>query len=445
MTEILLASLIVLALIVVILLVVLLARSSNKELLRLPHQVESLKKSHERMERAIKEEMAKGREESGLNARQDREESSNSMKSFSDSLLSRITETTTLQKNQFDVFSRQLSALTTANEQKLDKMRETVEERLKSLQQENSRKLDQMRTTVDEKLHSTLEKRLGESFKLVSERLEQVHKGLGEMQSLASGVGDLKKVLSNVKTRGILGEVQLENILEQILTSDQYAKNISTRPNSNERVDFAVRLPGRGSSYEEIVWLPIDSKFPQEDYQNLMDARDEDDLPRAEKAGKLLEARVRLEAKNLKEKYIDPPHTTDFGIIFLPMEGLYAEILRRPGLFDTLQREFKVIVVGPTTLAALLNSLQMGFRTLAIEKRSSEVWSLLSAVKTEFGRFGGFLEKTQKKLQEAGNAIESVAARSRAIQRKLKDVQELPEPVLLEILEKAEEEENGKK
>ncbi|MCR4399270.1 MAG: DNA recombination protein RmuC [Syntrophomonadaceae bacterium] len=287
-----------------------------------------------------------------------------------------------------------------------------------------SRFLEQMRAVVDEKLHATLERRLGESFRQVSERLEQVHKGLGEMQSLAAGVGDLKKVLTNVKTRGVWGEVQLGNILEQMLTPDQYAANVATKPHSGERVEFAVRLPGRDEG--SCVWLPIDAKFPQEDYHRLLEATENGDPVAAEEAARQLEQRIRQEARSISEKYIDPPHTTDFAIMFLPTESLYAEVLRRPGLADALQRQYRVNVAGPTTLAALLNSLSLGFRTLAIERRSGEVWTLLGAVKTEFGRFGDILEKTQKKLQEASNSIDQATRRSRTIERKLKGVQELP-------------------
>jgi DNA recombination protein RmuC len=297
---------------------------------------------------------------------------------------------------------------------------------LRHLQEENSRKLDQMRTVVDEKLHATLEKRLGESFKLVSERLEQVYRGLGEMRSLAAGVGDLKRILTNVKTRGTWGEVQLGSLMEQILTVDQYAKNVATRAGSSERVEFAVRLPGRDGADGDAVWLPIDAKFPQEDYQRLLDAQEDGDPAQAEASARLMEGRIKAEAKTIRKKYIDPPHTTDFAIMFLPTEGLYAEVLRRPGLFDTVQREQRVTITGPTTLTALLNALQMGFRTVAIEKRSSEVWNILGAVKSEFGKFGDILDKTHKKLQEASDTIENAARKSRTIERRLKDVQELP-------------------
>jgi Uncharacterized protein conserved in bacteria len=368
----------------------------------------------ERLERAVREEIALSRRESG-----------DSMRRFSDSVLARMADIAALQTRQLEAFSRQLLTLTQSNEQKLERLRETVEERLKLLQADNNRQLEEMRTTVDEKLHATLEKRLGESFRLVSERLELVQKGLGEMQSLAAGVGDLKRVLTNVKTRGIWGEIHLASLLEQVLTVEQYDRNVATKPGSSERVDFAIRLPGRGKG-DSPVWLPIDAKFPQEDYQRLLDAQDQANPVLAEEAARALEARVKTEAKSIREKYIDPPHTTDFAILFLPVEGLFAEVLRRPGLCDLLLREHRVVITGPTTLAALLSSLQMGFKTLAVEKRSSEVWELLGAVKTEFGRFGEMLEKTQKKLQEASNSIETAAQKSRTIERKLRKVQELP-------------------
>jgi DNA recombination protein RmuC len=368
----------------------------------------------ERLERAVKEESALSRREH-----------SDAMRQFGDSLQARMAEIATLQTGQFDAFSRQLLALTQSNEQRLERLRETVEERLKLLQADNNRQLEQMRTTVDEKLHATLEKRLGESFRLVSERLELVHKGLGEMQTLAAGVGDLKRVLTNVKTRGIWGEIHLASLLEQVLTVDQYDRNVATKPGSAERVEFAIRLPGRDKG-DKPVWLPIDAKFPQEDYQRLLDAQEQANPVLAEEAARALEIRVKTEARSIREKYIDPPHTTDFAILFLPVEGLFAEVLRRPGLCDLLLRDYRVVVTGPTTLSALLSSLQMGFKTLAVEKRSSEVWALLGAVKTEFGRFGEMLERTQKKLQEASNSIETAAQKSRTIERKLRTVQELP-------------------
>ncbi|MFQ5586529.1 MAG: DNA recombination protein RmuC [Thermodesulfobacteriota bacterium] len=426
MIEILLIVVIALSVIAVVLISLLLRRTSERRLIETERLLASLEKGIERSERLVSDEMARGREENSLQTQGTREELSRTVTSFGDSLLSRMTEIATLQKNQLDTFSNQLATLSRTSDERLERMRETVEGRLRSLQEENSGKLDQMRAVVDEKLHATLEKRLGESFKLVSERLEQVYRGLGEMQSLASGVGDLKKILTNVKTRGTWGEVQLGSLLEQILTVDQYAKNVATRVGSSERVEYAVRLPGRGGGDGETVWLPIDAKFPQEDYQRLLDAREEGDAARADEAARLLVGRIKTEAKNIREKYLEPPHTTDFAIMFLPIEGLFAEVLRRPGLCDTIQREQRVTITGPTTLAALLNALQMGFRTLAIEKRSSEVWTLLGTVKTEFGKFGDILDKTQKKLQEASNTIEDAARKSRTIERKLKDVQELP-------------------
>lgn len=384
-----------------------------------------LEKGLERQERVFQEEIARNREEGNSNSRLARDEMSQSLKRFNDSVLSQMTEIANLERSQLDIFARQMNNLSQTNEQKLEQLRKTVEERLHLLQQDNSQKLEQMRATVDEKLTSTLEQRLGDSFKLVSDRLELVHKGLGEMQSLASGVGDLKKVLTNVKTRGMWGEIQLGNLLEQVLTADQYATNVITKSGSNDRVEFAIKIPAKDGN-DGMIYLPIDAKFPMEDYERLLEAQDQANLPRIEEMGKAMEYRIKTEAKTIREKYIDPPHTTDFGILFLPVEGLYAEVLRRPGLVEMLQREYKVVIAGPTTLAALLNSLQMGFRTLAIEKRSSEVWNLLSAVKTEFGKFVEILEKTQKKLQEASNSIDTATKKSRTIERKLKSVQTLP-------------------
>ena len=320
-------------------------------------------------------------------------------------------------------FSEQFLQLTKMNEEKLERVRDTLQKNLQSLQEDNNQKLERMRETVDEKLQSTLEKRLGDSFKLVSDRLEQVHKGLGEMQNLATGVGDLKKVLTNVKTRGTWGEIQLENLLDQILTPDQYEKNVVTKKGSRDPVEFAIRLPGHE---EQPVYIPIDAKFPKEDYERLLAAQEQADPAAVEEFGKAIENRIKLEAKKIREKYIDPPNTTDFGILYLPIEGLFAEVLRRPGLIDTLQREYRVNIAGPTTIAAILNSLQMGFRTLAVEKRASEVWTLLGTVKKEFGKFGDILDKTQKKLQEASNTIEQAGRKSRNIERKLGKVQELP-------------------
>jgi DNA recombination protein RmuC len=318
----------------------------------------------------------------------------------------------------------QLENVQVTTNSRLSEVRETLEGRLKELQNENSIKLDQMRQTVDEKLQKTLETRLDASFKQVSDRLEQVHRGLGEMQTLATGVGDLKRVLGNVKSRGIFGEMQLNAILEEMLTPDQFSVNVATKPNSNDRVEFAIRLPGRQDD-ETPVWLPIDAKFPREDYERLLDAQEKADVEAANAAGSALERRLRDEAKTISLKYVSPPHTTDFAIMFLPTEGLFAEALRRPGLVEALQREYRVVLTGPTTLSATLNSLRMGFRTLAIEKRSSEVWQVLGAVKTEFGKFGEILAKTKKKLDEAANVIDSAGSRTRAIERKLKSVESL--------------------
>jgi DNA recombination protein RmuC len=302
----------------------------------------------------------------------------------------------------------------------------TVEARLKQIQEDNSRQLDQMRATVDEKLQGTLEKRLGESFKQVSERLEQVHKGLGEMQTLASGVGDLKRALTNVKIRGGWGEIQLEALLEEILAPEQFDRNVRTNEASDERVEFAIKLPGKDDGSKDPIWLPIDAKFPIEDYQRLVDAQERADSEAAEVSSRMLVTRIKGCAKDICDKYICPPKTTDFGIMFLPTEGLYAEVVRRTGLVETIQRECRVVIAGPTTIAALLNSLQMGFRSLAIQKRSSEVWKLLGAVKTEFGKFGDVLDGVKKKLEQATNTMDGAARRSRAIERRLRTVEDLP-------------------
>ncbi|WP_430392336.1 DNA recombination protein RmuC [Dyella sp. 20L07] len=342
-------------------------------------------------------------------------------------------EELTLTLNRFGEQQQQrLAALTADNEKRLNEVRATLETKLKAIQDDNAARLEQMRATVDEKLQTTLETRLGQSFALVSERLEQVQRGLGEMQNLAAGVGDLKRVLTNVKTRGILGEVQLGALLEQMLTSEQYESNIATIPGSSERVEFAVRMPGPGD--EEALYLPIDAKFPIEDYQRLLDAQEAADADAAALAGRALEMRVREEAKRIRSKYVAPPHTTDFAVLFLPTEGLYAEVIRRPGLFESLQRDHHVTIAGPTTLTALLNSLQMGFRTLAIAKRSSEVWTLLGAVKNEFGKFGAVLDKTRKQLDTVRNSIDSAGQRTRAIERKLRSVETLSGDATLELL-----------
>jgi DNA recombination protein RmuC len=386
----------------------------------------------DRLERALREELAMNRQEAAHGDRQAREELRSGLAQLTDSLLNRMAEIARLQKDQLDSFSKQLTDLTALNATKLETLRQSMERRLQSMQADNTAKLEQMRVVVDEKLQSTLEKRLGDSFKQVSERLQQVYAGLGEMRTLAAGVGDLKKVLTNVKTRGTWGEIRLGQILDQILTPEQYAANVVTKQGGSERVEFAIRLPGPADR-EEIVWLPIDAKFPQEDYQRLFDAQEAADKDQADRSLRNLEMRVKAEAKAIHDKYIDPPHTTDFAILFLPVEGLYAEVLRIPGLCDHLQRECRVVVTGPTTLAALLNSLQMGFRTLAIERRSSEVWELLGTVKTEFGKFGDTLAKTKKKLQEATHTIDQAEVRTRAIERTLRRVEEAPPDAQLSL------------
>ncbi len=326
--------------------------------------------------------------------------------------------------------SRQLEKITQNNATRQFELRDVLTTQLEQLQRSNSAKLEEMRVTVDEKLQATLQARLGESFKQVAERLEQVHKGLGEMQSLAQGVGDLKHLLTNVKTRGIFGEAQLGALIEQIFVAEQYGVQVATKPNSRERVDYAIKMPGRSvdmAGSPSQLWLPIDAKFPTEDFERLLDAQERADAPAAEIAGKALEMRIRAEAKSISEKYIEPPYTTDFAILFLPSESLYAEVLRRPGLMDSLQREFRITLAGPTTLLAMLNSLQMGFRTLALEKRSSEVWQVLGAVKTEFGKFGDVLAKVKSQTQTVLNTLDSAETRSRAMERALKTVEAMPD------------------
>jgi DNA recombination protein RmuC len=355
-----------------------------------------------------------------------REQLNNSLKSFEETLRFSLKDMNEMLRIRLDSGNNAMVELSKAIELRLEKVRETLDKQLGILQEENSKKLEEMRNTVDEKLQSTLEKRLSESFRQVSERLEMVHKGLGEMQVLATGVGDLKKVLSNVKTRGILGEVQLENILEQILTRDQYVKNVITRPDCRENVEFAIKLPGKEESGREVL-LPVDSKFPLEDYYSLLEAYDTADNSCIQTAVKALDATIKKVARDIRDKYIEPPHTTDFAIMFLPVEGLYAEVVRRTDLLEVLQRDYKIIITGPTTLAAILHSLQMGFRTLAIEKRSSEVWKVLSAVKTEFGKFNDILKKAQEKINKASEDLDNlVGTRSRQIQNKLKNITTLP-------------------
>ena len=399
----------------------------------------------DRLERELRRELAEA-------ARASRQEAAQSMATFQQTLTQQSAEATRTQNTQIDTFGQQLgllqktladtligqlgalgesnarriAELSETSARSLAEVRSTLEAQLLQLQSTNATKLDEMRATVDEKLQSTLQARLGESFKQVADRLEQVHKGLGEMQTLAQGVGDLKHLLSNVKTRGIFGEAQLASLLEQVFVPDQYASQVATRPGSKNVVDFAIKLPGKSDDGAPL-WLPIDAKFPNEDYERLLDAQGRAHLGDADAAAKALETRIRLEAKSISEKYVEPPYTTDFAILFLPTEGLYAEVLRRPGLMEALQRDYRVTLAGPTTLLSMLSSLQMGFRTLALEKRSSEVWQVLGAVKTEFGKFGDVLAKVKSQTETVLKSLDTAEVRSRAMGRALKKVQALPE------------------
>jgi DNA recombination protein RmuC len=364
-----------------------------------------------------------------------RQEVSDRLKSSSDTLSTTLEGMGKAQQAQLEVMTKQLKELSESNQSALDRMRDTFDSRVKELQEGNEKKLDEMRKTVDEKLHETLEKRLGESFKLVGDRLEAVHKGLGEMQGLAAGVGDLKRVLTNVKVRGTWAEVQLGAILEQILTPQQYETNVRVKADSSEAVEYAVRLPGPKDEPGACVWLPIDSKFPQEDYLRVQEAAEEGNPAAVQKATDALARAVRVAAKNVHEKYIHPPNTTDFGIVFLATEGLYAEVLRQPALVNDLLHRYRVVVAGPTTLAAILSSLRMGFQTLAIEQRAGEVWKVLSAVKTEFGKFGQVLDKVRRQLSSASRTVEETGARTRAMERRLRSVQQLPDEEATRLLE----------
>ncbi|MDA8305207.1 MAG: DNA recombination protein RmuC [Deltaproteobacteria bacterium] len=413
-----------------IFILMLLRRNSDRST-SLIARFDSIDKSGERIERALRDEIARNRQEAALVARQGREETRSALKTFGDSLQTSMTNIARLQKNQLETFADSLRRLTESNENRLEGLRNAIEAKLKEIQGENGRQLEQMRATVDEKLQGTLEKRLSESFKQVSERLEQVHKGLGEMQTLATGVGDLKRVLTNVKTRGTWGEIQLGSLLEQVLAPEQYERNVRTNQNSLEAVEFAIKLPGRDDEDGRgAVWLPIDAKFPTADYQRLVEAQENCDRAAADQAAKDLCDTIKNCAKTIREKYLNPPATTDFGIMFLPAEGLYAEVIRmKTGagwLVESLQRECRVIVAGPTTLAALLNSLQLGFRTLAVQKGARQIERLLGAVKSEFGKFGIVLEGVRRKLDQAANTMDEAAKRSRAIEKKLGNVHELP-------------------
>lgn len=411
-------------------------------------RLQAIENAHAEAERRLRDEIGQSRREATENAQRGREELGATLSRVADSMQERLAQMGTTQAERLEAFGarldrhttsseQKLSVLTRSNEEKLEKMRATVDDRLGQIRRDNGDQLERMRVTVDEKLQGTLEKRLGESFKQVSERLERVHQGLGEMQTLAGGVGDLKRVLTNVKLRGGWGEVQLESLLEQILSPDQYVRNVRPREESSEVVEFALKLPGKEGEPDDAVWLPIDAKFPLEDYQRLVDASETGDRVAVEAAAKDLERRILSCAKDISEKYIHPPLTTDFAVMFMPTEGLYAEVVRRPGLVDRIQRERRVVVAGPSTFAALLNSLQMGFRTLAIQERSSEVWQLLGAVKTEFGKFGDTLDGVNKKLEQASKTMEGAARRSRAIERKLRDVEEVSSTGSMGLLEGA--------
>lgn len=464
-----------LAALAVLLVLVLVLRRPPEAAAALAPALDRLQSVIERTERAVREDVV-------AQTTANRVELGQSIERFSGALTGQMAAIAGVQNNQIDAFSQQLVRLTEANEQRLNAMREaaaesarlqreelaatlrgfadqlqrtlaevsersdrqaaamreTLEGRLQALQSENAAKLEEMRRTVDEKLQATLEQRLSDSFRLVSERLEAVHKGLGEMQGLASDVGDLKRVLTNVKARGTWGEVQLASLLEQMFVAGQYEANVPVVPGSGDRVEFALRLPGRADDLE--VWLPIDAKFPREDYERLLLSHERADAAGAEAAGKALEAQLRSEAKTIRAKYVSPPHTTDFALLFLPVEGLYAEVVRRPGLVDELQRVHRVVVAGPTTLAAILSSLQMGFRTLAVEKRSSEVWQLLGAVKTEFGKFASMMSKAREQVDRAQKTLGEYETRSRAIERRLRTVQELPEALARPLLEGGDDE-----
>ena len=425
-------------------------KSQTQDANALAQLTAALQVANERLERELRNAINES-------ARGGRQELIQTLGTFQQSLVQQSAEATRTQNSQMDAFAQQLSLLqktlsdtltlqvqqlSEANARRLTEMRGTLETQLAQLQQSNAAKLDEMRQTVDEKLQTTLQARLGESFKQVADRLEQVHKGLGEMNTLAQGVGDLKHLLTNVKTRGMFGEAQLASLLEQVMAPDQYAAQHATRPGSKNRVDFAIKLPGRSDDGQP-VWLPIDAKFPNEDYERLLEAQSKADAVQAELCSKALEARVRLEAKSITEKYVEPPFTTDFAILFLPTEGLYAEVLRRPGLIESLHRDFRVTLAGPTTLMAMLNSLQMGFRTLALEKRSSEVWQVLGAVKTEFGKFGDVLARVKEQTQSVLNTLDKAQTRSNVMHRALRQVEALPEGQVPGLLPNEVEESDG--
>ena len=386
-------------------------------------------------EQAMRSELRDAREEAAKRSHELREEVSGSLDKTAQTLTSTVGQLGNVQKQQLESVTAQVQALVETNQHRLEGLRATISEQLGEMREANEKKLEEMRRTVDEKLQGTLEKRLGESFKLVREQLDAVHKGLGEMQSLATGVGDLKNVLTNVKVRGTWAEYQLGAILEQVLTPEQFDRNVATHENSSERVEFAIRLPGRSDDPNDCVWLPIDSKFPQEDYIRLTEASESADAEAVAQSTRELMRSVTQSAKTIAEKYLNPPHTTDFAVLYLPTEGLYAEVLRQPGMVSQLQQDYRVVVSGPTTIAALLNSLRLGFRSLAIEQQASEVWQVLAAVKTEFGKFGEVLDKVKKQLATASNTIDQTQTRTRAMARKLQKVEQLPSGESDELLE----------
>jgi len=421
-------------LLIFLLLIVVLVKISKGKGGQLEYRLADFEKRFEKYESVLRDEFTRNRNESGRATQLSREELTGTFTKFSvliEQKFTGIQNAVTISGQQSRV---ELAKSLQTFEGKVDSMRDAVEKKLQAIQVDNSAKLEKMRETVDEKLHKTLERRLGESFKLVSDRLELVQKGLGEMQTLAVGVGDLKKVLSNVKTKGVMGEYQLAAILEQLLTPAQYEQNVKTKKGSNDNVEFAVKIPSKDNSARSL-WLPVDAKFPTEDYSNLMTAYEVGDLPAIEICTKALKNRIERFAKDISSKYIDPPNTTDFAIMFLPFEGLFAEVLRIPGLFESVQREYKIVITGPTTISAFLSSLQMGFRSLAVEKRTSEIWELLGTVKTEFNKFGDVLEKTKNKIDSASKDLDAVGVRSRAIERHLRDVQELPSATKIQNLD----------
>lgn len=385
---------------------------------------ESQERTLERLDRLIRDEMSRIRDDASANAQQTRTEVAGELKQFADMVQKVVSDMVHFQQSHLEQSGNQMNLLTKSSEERIERIREAVDAKLRQIQEDNAKSIEQLRQTVDEKLQGTLERRLGESFRQVSERLEQVHRGLGDMQNLASGVGDLKKILSNVKSRGIWGEIHLENLLADILSPGQYEKNVRTKERTNEVVEFAIKLPGGGDG-EAPVWLPVDAKFPVEDYQRLIDAQEKGEVEVANEASRMLENRLKSCARDIHDKYLNPPRTTDFGVMYLPVEGLYAEAVKRPDLVAVIQREYRVLVAGPSTFAALLNSLQIGFRTLAIQKRTSEVWQILATVKTEFGKFGAILDGVKKKLEQATNNMDDALKKTRVIERKLRNVQEI--------------------